>query len=372
MGNKSVYKIRDSVDLFLSNDQYLMAYYMNSRRRKSFKINRDMVALLESIDGQRTVNELTHLMEDQNNISPEETVQILMKLKDNRIITEVVSNNDLLSEEDKIRYSRQINYFSEFLGGDLDGILAQKKLLETHITVFGCGAVGGNIAIQLAMAGVGHLTLYDCDIIEPSDVARHMYYKSSQIGHKKVDALAQELYLVNKSITVDTIADFMRPETEITELIKKSDFVVNTLDEPYIGYTAAKISRVCMQYNIPHYIAGGFDAHLASTGEIIVPYITPCVECYANHFKISLKNWKPKKHPVIQRYLEIGGLPSMTLFSSSYACIEILKYLTGITEIQKDYKVRGEFLFTDMSLQYLDVQRDPNCPVCGGQNESKS
>ena len=116
---------------------------------------------------------------------------------------------------------------------------------------------------------------------------------------------------------------------------------------------------------IAHYIAGGFDAHLSSTGELIIPYITPCVECYAAHFKIALKDWKPKKHPVQIRYLEIGGLASLSLFSTSYACIEILKYIAGLVEIEQSYKIRGEFLFHDMSLTYLNIKKNPLCPICG-------
>ena len=33
-----IYKIKDSVDLFLSDEKYLMAYYMNTRQRKSFSV----------------------------------------------------------------------------------------------------------------------------------------------------------------------------------------------------------------------------------------------------------------------------------------------------------------------------------------------
>ena len=58
-------------------------------------------------------------------------------------------------------------------------------------------------------------------------------------------------------------------------MVSNADFIINTLDEPYIGYTAAKISRICVKYKKPHYIAGGFDAHLASTGELIYSWNNP-------------------------------------------------------------------------------------------------
>ena len=79
-----------------------------------------------------------------------------------------------------------------------------------------------------------------------------------------------------------------------------------------------------------------------------------------------MKDWKPKKHPVKSRYKEIGGLACLSLFSSSYACIEIIKCIAGLVDLEDKYKVRGEFLFNDMSLTYLDVEKNPNCPICGG------
>ena len=63
--------------------------------------------------------------------------------------------------------------------------------------------------------------------------------------------------------------------------------------------------------------------------------------------------------------MEIGGLSSMSLFSASFAAIEIIKFLAGIVDMNASYKPRGEWLFEGMTLSYLDVSRDPACPVCG-------
>ena len=58
----TVYKIKDSVDLFLSDNSFLTAYFMNSRRRKSFRINDEMVYLLEQIDGERNTDQICEIM----------------------------------------------------------------------------------------------------------------------------------------------------------------------------------------------------------------------------------------------------------------------------------------------------------------------
>ena len=34
--------------------------------------------------------------------------------------------------------------------------------------------------------------------------------------------------------------------------------------------------------------------------------------------------------------------------------------------MEDSYKIRGEFLFHDMSLTYLNVKKNPECPICGG------
>ena len=368
MSGNTIIKIKDSVDLFLSNETYLMAYYMNTRQRKSFRINIEMVHLLEEIDGKRSIDELCECMKKTYHVSPDSTKQVIDILISNRIVTVVNDKQELLSSALIERYNRQINYFSEFLGSEAEGILAQKKLINSRVVIFGCGAVGGDIALQLAMAGVGYFTLFDFDRTELSDVSRHIYYREKYIGMSKVNSLSNELKVINPEIQVNSVQEVLRPDSDISELLEGADFVVNTLDEPYIGYTASKISRACMKKGLPHYIAGGFDAHLSSTGELIIPFVTPCVECYADHFKVTLKDWKPQKHPVVQRYSEIGGLSCLSLFSSSYACIEIIKCITGIVKMNDNYQVRGEFLFHDMSLQYINIKRNPDCPICGGKN----
>lgn len=369
LNDNSVYKFKDSVDLFLTDDKFLTAYFMNSRRRKTFHVNQALISLLELIDGKKKIQNIKNEINLKYSIDNENINSIFQCLIKNKILTEIKEQN-ILDKSDYNRYSRQINYFSEFFDDTEKALKVQKKLFNTNVLIFGCGAVGGNIAIQLLMAGVRNLTLFDFDKVEFSDCARHLFFSENSIGKLKTDTLKNYLLKIDNKANIHTIHESLQSTTEIKDYIKKSDFVVNTLDEPYIGYTAAKISRICMKYDIPHFIGGGFDAHLSSTGEIIIPHITPCVECYARHFKESLKNWKPKNHPVKKRFREIGGLPSQSLFSSSFACIEIIKFLTGIIDMEKSFKVRGEFLFRNMDLSYLNVKKDPNCPICGAKNES--
>lgn len=364
MMDNRIYKIKDSVDLFLNDNIILTAYFMNTRKRKTFKVNNVLVKLLEQLDGERNITQLSEYMLEEYNVAFEDVLASIEHLNSSGIITEKLQEH-LVNETTRTRYNRQINYFSEFFDNEKQAEIAQQKLIDAKVLIFGSGAIGGNIAIQLAMAGVTHFTLFDYDKVEPSDIARHLYFSYATVGMHKVEALKNYLNKINPKIIVDTVDQALYPEADIEELVKGKSFVVNTLDEPYIGYTSAKISRICVKYDIPHFIGGGFDAHLASTGELVIPHITPCADCYVTHFTESLKGWKPKKHPVKNRSDQIGGLASMSLFSSSYATMEIIKTITNIVDMRKDYKVRGELMFKDFSLNYLTVKKDPNCAVCG-------
>lgn len=362
-----IYKIKDSVDLYLEDNKVLTVYYMNSRQKKVFRISPSMIKLIEQIDGEHTIEEIYQNFSDNAKITKVEIEQFIQILEKYKIVTKKENMDELITKSDQIRFDRQINYFQEFFTSEIGGVIAQQKVFNSKVLILGCGAIGGDIAILLAMAGVRNFVLYDNDRVASADIARHMYFQEENVGKYKTEALGDYLTQIDSKIKYDVKNEYMEPSTEISNLISEMDFVINTLDEPYIGYTASKISRICIKYNKPHFIAGGFDAHLASTGELIIPYRTPCVECYAKYFKNSLKNWKPKKHPVAIRYMEIGGLASMSLFSSSFATIEIIKYLAGLIDLEKSYKVRGEFLFGSMDLTYLNVEKDPDCVICGGK-----
>ncbi len=113
---------------------------------------------------------------------------------------------------------------------------------------------------------------------------------------------------------------------------------------PILATHLLKFLRCCSRFNKPHYIAGGFDAHLASTGELIIPYITPCVQCHTSYFKETLKDWKPHKHSVhTTEEARLGGLASMSLFLASFASLEIIKYLAVLSTTNKIIRRVGSF-----------------------------
>lgn len=366
----TIYRLNPSVDIYKIGDDRLEFYFVTTRQRVIINVSGLLIRFVASIDGISSVNELAiRLGIEATNLQP-----FVNYLYDRRIlqdVAQVISSESLLASEDRVRYDRQIAFFgSSYSDG---GYLTQAKLQSSRVAIFGVGAIGSGIALQLAMAGVRSLVLVDRAYVQAYNVERHYTYANSDIGKSKVDALADHLLEIDPSLRVECHVAQVSYDTDIGTFVQGCDLVVNTMDEPYIGYTSATVGRRCLALNIPLFVAGGFDAHLMSTGELIIPGKTPCVDCYLSYFSASLEGWKPRYNvasapaslgsQTSQEDYEVGGLASMALFSISYAVITILDYLAAPDQAHS--YGRGECLFESLKINYLNVPRNPTCPSCG-------
>jgi len=87
------------------------------------------------------------------------------------------------------RYSRQ------------ESLVPMERLNNCNVTVVGVGAVGRQVALQLAAMGVKNLELIDHDHVEESNLASQGYYESD-LGKPKVEATGQICQQINSSINI--------------------------------------------------------------------------------------------------------------------------------------------------------------------------
>ncbi len=81
---------------------------------------------------------------------------------------------------------------------------APGKLAHAHIVLVGVGTLGGAMAVNLARAGVGRLTLVDPDNLEADNLGRHPL-GARELGQKKAEALARRLYEDVPTVEVSAI-----------------------------------------------------------------------------------------------------------------------------------------------------------------------
>jgi len=90
--------------------------------------------------------------------------------------------------------------------------------VNAKVTVIGVGAIGRNVAIQLAAVGVPRLQLIDFDTVDETNVTTQGYL-AADVGREKVEAAADAVACLDPLISVQTISDRYRPRMEIGSVI---------------------------------------------------------------------------------------------------------------------------------------------------------
>ena len=106
-----------------------------------------------------------------------------------------IHSDDLHSED---RFSRQAD------------LVPAERLASQTVTLIGVGAIGRQVALQLASIGAQHLTLIDFDRVERTNVTTQAY-RHDQIGLTKVAATAEDIRAIEPDAEVQTICDRFRP-----------------------------------------------------------------------------------------------------------------------------------------------------------------
>lgn len=94
------------------------------------------------------------------------------------------------------------------------------------VAVWGCGALGGPIAIAAARAGASRIVLRDRGVVSPGLLARQPY-ADDDIGQAKVDALRRRLLQIRPALDVAVhVGDITRRSTE-TDWTDGADLVID-------------------------------------------------------------------------------------------------------------------------------------------------
>ncbi|QEG41326.1 ThiF family adenylyltransferase [Roseimaritima ulvae] len=97
-------------------------------------------------------------------------------------------------------------------------LVPRDQLEDQMVTVIGVGAIGRQVAIQLASMGVKRLQLIDFDVVETTNVTTQGY-RSSEIGEAKVVATMLEVERIDSSIEQHYIIDRFRPTQTLGEVV---------------------------------------------------------------------------------------------------------------------------------------------------------
>ena len=251
-----------------------------------------------------------------------------------------------MTDDQLLRYSRHI-LLPEI------GIEGQERLLGSHALVIGAGGLGSPIALYLASAGVGRITICDDDVVDLTNLQRQIVHRTESIGRKKVESARATLASINPEIEIVPLAQRIG-EAELAQLATAADVVLDASDN---FATRHAVNRACVEHRKP--LVSG--AALRFDGQISTFDLRRAdAPCYACLFPESAEN---EDVPCSV----MGVFAPLTGIIGTIQAAEALKLMAGMGE-----PLTGRLLLIDaltMQLRTIRLVKDPACPVCQAREE---
>lgn len=149
------------------------------------------------------------------------------------------------------------------------------QLSEAWVLIAGCGSGGGQVALQLAMAGIRRFILFDSDVLEAENVIRHVCGRR-YLGQLKVDALADVLLDRNPSIEIERHNVDLMSCTNLADHVRRSSVVVLATDNDPTRYL---LNQLCVETKTPFVIGKVFTRGIGGEVFSYRPGESGCLAC---------------------------------------------------------------------------------------------
>lgn len=247
-----------------------------------------------------------------------------------------------MDDQQLLRYSRHI-LLSQI------GVEGQEKLLAARALIIGAGGLGSPIALYLASAGVGKITICDSDDVDLTNLQRQIVHRTDSVGRNKADSARATLAAINPEVEVSALAERV-DEKRLETLGALHDVVVDGSDN---FATRHAVNRVCVRLKKP--LVSG--AAVRFDGQIAVFDLRAADSpCYACLFPEAGESEDV-------RCAVMGVFAPLTGIVGSIQAAEALKLLAGVGET-----LAGRLLLLDalaMQVRTIKLVKDKACPVCG-------
>ncbi|HEX8163590.1 MAG TPA: ThiF family adenylyltransferase [Pyrinomonadaceae bacterium] len=207
--------------------------------------------------------------------------------------------------------------------------------------IFGLGAVGSTVAIQLARAGIGRLHLVDADVVEPPNLVRHET-DLHDVGVDKVSAVGFRVMKVNPFTELEYSVGYigrMNPGNpyaaadhlqQIAKIVSDYDMIIAATGGGGFNHM---INRIALHAGRPALFA--WVTNGAWGGRVIrmIPGRTGCYECAAR----ALPAVEPDSDPDAPAVYGRGcGFPSFTGTGFDIASISLLATRLAVQTLLRD------------------------------------
>lgn len=240
------------------------------------------------------------------------------------------------------RYSRHLRLPEVGLDG-------QRKLASARVALVGAGGLGSPVAMYLAAAGIGQITLIDDDVVDRSNLQRQVLHRDSDVGTPKVESACRTLQALNPHVMVEQQRTRLLADN-VESLLDGHDVVIDGSDNFSTRYL---VNDACVRLGLPMVYGAvqGFD------GQVSVFW--PAREGGSCYRCLFAEPPPPEFAPNCAEAGVLGVLPGVI---GLLQATEAIKLILGIGESLSGVLLQFDAL--GMRFHRLQLQRDPACPRC--------
>jgi adenylyltransferase/sulfurtransferase len=221
----------------------------------------------------------------------------------------------------------------------------QKALGAAKVVVIGAGGLGCPILSYLAGAGVGEIVVIDGDRVELSNLQRQTLYTEADIGLPKAEVATRRLGALNGEIILRPVAQMFGADTP-ADILEGAGLIIEGTDRIAARHV---VNRAALKTRLP-LISSAASRFSGYVGRFCEPD-GPCYACFVPE--------GADEEGMCDRDGVLGPVVGMV---GSLAASEAISLLVGDGGSARTLSLVG---MRPPSLRQVEVERDPDCPVCG-------
>ncbi|MEO1335067.1 MAG: ThiF family adenylyltransferase [Myxococcota bacterium] len=233
------------------------------------------------------------------------------------------------------------------------------RVKTTRVLVVGCGGTGNVVVSALTQLGFGDLTLCDPDRLETSNLNRFVPASLKDVGRPKAEILAEWARARGKTDVEAKVAAF--PDASAEAMIAQADVVLSCLDVVHtrlqLDMLARSMGKPVLDLGVGFNVVAQGEGAADAGGQVLLSRADgPCLQCHGYNI------------------LEQGGDYYVSNLRVPDASSFLLNSIVGslgvellIEGLASDWRIPNQVCFSrrSMSITRANVQRDPQCTVCG-------
>jgi len=240
-----------------------------------------------------------------------------------------------------LRYSRHIMLPQVEYAG-------QETLTQSHALIIGAGGLGAPVAMYLAAAGVGTLTICDFDHVDLTNLQRQIIHTTAAVGQNKALSAQATIASLNPEVKVNIETTRLNDDALAARVVE-ADVVIDCSDNFATRYL---LNQLCFTHKTP--LVSG--AAIRFEGQLSVFDFrhdeSPCYHCL----------YPDVGDDQALRCADNGVFAPLVGMIGTAQAAEAIKVLLNIGQT-----MQGRLLLLDaLSAEWrtIRLKKDPSCTVC--------